>query len=572
MKLVHDLMKLLYLLNKNQIKKLIILSGLLFFAMILELIGLGAVLPLTQFILFPANSIEILNTSIFGYVLRDIKNINNIILFLFFLVFFLKIFFLTYLTYRQNKFLTNLKASMTNKLFELYLNQDYSFHLNENSSSLYKNVQLEINHVILYLNSVIQVIVETGMILSSVLILILIEPFGAISTGIFILICTLTFYSFFKKKLYNWGIKRTNFDNDFSKTLTEGLNGIRDYIIFEKRDELKNKFNFLSILRARVESNHMTISQIPRFYLEFISVIAISALLFLMFKQGKNNVEIISISSVFLAAIFRVIPSFNRILSSSQNIKYFKSSLDLIFNEFKKDKTKIKIKENKIVNFKHEINIENLSFKYSIENNLIINNFNLKIIKGQTIGIMGQSGSGKSTLTSLILGLLQPTYGKILVDKIDINEDLIGWRKNIGYVPQNIFLTDSTIEQNIAFGIDINKIDNELLFKCLISSQLFEFINSLTDKEKTKVGERGVQLSGGQIQRVGIARALYKNPSIMILDEATSSLDKKTEFDFMNSVYKELSGLTKIIISHNIETLNKCDVIYNLIDGELIKQ
>jgi len=410
------------------------------------------------------------------------------------------------------------------------------------------------------------------LILSSVLILILIEPFGAISTGIFILICTLTFYSFFKSKLYIWGIKRTNFDNDFSKTLTEGLNGIRDYIIFEKRDELKNKFNFLSFLRARVESNHMTISQIPRFYLEFISVIAISALLFLMFKQGKNNVEIISISSVFLAAIFRIIPSFNRILSSSQNIKYFKSSLDLIYNEFKKEKIKIKIKENKIVSFKHEINIENLSFKYSIENNLIINNFNLKITKGQTVGIMGQSGSGKSTSTSLILGLLQPTSGKVLVDKIDINEDLIGWRKNIGYVPQNIFLTDSTIEQNIAFGIDINKIDYELLFKCLISSQLFEFINSLPDKEKTKVGERGVQLSGGQIQRVGIARALYKKPSIMILDEATSSLDKKTEFDFMNSVYNELSDLTKIIISHNIETLNKCDVIYNLIDGELIKQ
>ena len=569
---IKDLGKLNFLLDKKQINKLILLSVLLFFAMILELIGLGTIIPLTQIILFPENSIGFYDTQIFGFVLKDLENINTIIISLFFFIYFFKIFFLTYLTFRQNKFLTNLKATMTNNLFGLYLNQDYTFHVNENSSRLYNNIQLETNHINLYINALIQIIVEASMIFSSIFILILIEPIGAILVGIFIFICTISFYAIFKRKLYVWGNKRANYDKDFSKTLMEGLNGIRDYIIYDKLRELKNKFNLLSYSRSQVESNHLTINQIPRFYLELISIIGISGFLFILFLQGKNNIEIITISSVFLAAIFRVIPSFNRILSSSQNLKYFKPSLELIYNEFKSNNIGKDISDNKIFKFKNEIKIEKLKFKYLKSNEYVLNSINLTIQKGQTIGIMGQSGSGKSTLTSLILGLIKPLDGKILVDNRDIHQNLRGWQKNIGYVPQNIFLTDSTIEENIAFGIEKNKIDRDLLDYALKSSQLDQFVNSLSNKEKTKVGERGVQLSGGQIQRIGIARALYKKPNLIILDEATSSLDKKTESNFMNSVYNELNGLTKIIISHNIETLNNCDIVYYILNGKLIEK
>jgi len=220
--------------------------------------------------------------------------------------------------------------------------------------------------------------------------------------------------------------------------------------------------------------------------------------------------------------------------------------------------------------FKSKIKIKNLKYKYSEKLNYILNNINLNISKGEFIGIIGSSGSGKSTLVDLLMGLLTPSSGEICIDNININDDKSSWQRKIGYVPQNIFLIDDSIKNNIAFGIEGDKIDELKLNKAIEESQLKAFINSLEIGFETKVGERGAQISGGQLQRIGIARALYNDPEILILDESTASLDTLTENGIMDSINKLKGEKTIIMISHRFSSLKDCDKIYEIRDGKIL--
>ena len=287
-----------------------------------------------------------------------------------------------------------------------------------------------------------------------------------------------------------------------------------------------------------------------------------------MFFKGDDSTKIITTLGIFIAATFRMIPSINRMLSSLQNLKYYSSSVEIIFNEFKDYfKTKYDNKDLISIPFSKNIKIENLTFFYKKQ--IILNDINLNIQKGDVIGIIGSSGSGKSTFIDLINGLLKPSMGEILVDGIDINKEKNDWKKNIGYVGQDIFLIDDTIKKNIAFGIEESEIDIKMLNEALLSSKLNAFIDTLEYGLNTKVGDRGIQLSGGQKQRIAIARALYSNPGFLIFDEATASLDEETEREIMKSIYDLKGDKTIIMIAHRLGTLKNCDKIFEIKQGIL---
>ena len=257
-----------------------------------------------------------------------------------------------------------------------------------------------------------------------------------------------------------------------------------------------------------------------------------------MIQQDKDVDELLTILGVFVAATFRMIPSFNRIVSAFQNMKYYTSSIDLLYNEFKSKESfkNESCKSLKKINFSNKIKINNLYFKYEPENDYILENLNLIINKGDCIGIIGSSGSGKSTLASLITGLFRPESGSISVDGFNISKNIRSWQNKIGYVPQSIYLTDDSIINNIALGVSTEKINYNSINRSINAAQLTNLVDSLDDGLNTNVGERGVKLSGGQVQRIGIARALYNDPELLILDEATASLDSETESDFMEAV------------------------------------
>ena len=289
--------------------------------------------------------------------------------------------------------------------------------------------------------------------------------------------------------------------------------------------------------------------------------------------QGNSLLNLIPQLTVFLAASFRVIPSANKILSHAQVIKVCNASIELIHNDFLNlDYQVLKTETSPFplqVNDFRTLELKNIFFRYDISQEDILKNLNFEINKGESIGIKGESGAGKSTLIDIILGLLDPSEGGIFINVVERNESNLNWGENVGYVPQNVFLLDDSIEKNIALGIPENKIDSVKILSAIKSAQLNNFINSLPLGVKSVVGERGVRLSGGQRQRIGIARALYNDPDIIILDEATSALDSGTEASFMDVIYALKGEKTILIVAHRLSTLSNCDKIFTIKDGKI---
>ena len=564
--------KLNFLLSKKQRGSLIYITILLFFGMVLEIFGLGVIVPMLTFILEPDSLGQFLKNSTF------IKNIGitNQSNFLYFfligivLLYVIKTIVIIYLVYKQNRFITDLYSDFSVNLFNNYINQNYSFHLNKNSSILVKNIQVEVNLFRSFLSSWITIVIETSLLLAIMLTLIFIEPIGALSIGLFFSILSIVMFSISKKKLKSWGKKREVIDSSISKHILETFGGIKDILILGRKNYFEKYFFKVSRERSRILKNYLTISQTPRYFFELVAIFGLVGFILIMILIGKDNTELIAILGVFVAATFRMIPSFNRIFSAFQNAKYYTSSVDLMYKEFKsfyRNQTENNYIKSK--DFNSKIEIRNLTFSYSKSKDLVLKKINLTINKGDSIGIIGESGSGKSTLVDLLMGLYKPKDGKIMIDGVDIHNNTRNWQNKIGYVPQSIFLTDDSILKNIALGIDENLIDFELINSVVKASQLEKFIHSLDEGINTQVGERGVQLSGGQLQRIGIARALYNQPEILILDEATASLDYNTEINVMEAIKNIKKDKTLIIVAHRLTTLDDCDYIYKIEKGEL---
>ena len=569
--MLSTLKKINFLITKRQRKGLVILTLLLFVGMILEVFGLGILIPALSILLDP----EMIETNSKASFVRSFflgysnQNFLFIILGSIVAVYFLKSLFLIFLTHKQNRFLSNISAYISNKLFYSYMSQPYSFHLNKNASELIKNIQIEIYYFYTFLLSLMTLFIEGGFVVSILATLIYLEPIGAISIGVFYGLLSIIFLYSTKKKIITWGNLRESLDDQVSKIALEGLGGIKDLLILGKRSFFIEEYSNKNYVKARINANQGTVSQIPKFYLELISIIGLVSFIIILLIQGKDSTGLITILGVFVAATFRMIPSLNRIIAATQSMKYYRPSVDIIYKEIK-DNIGLLVDDIKLKEFDFKNDIEFLSVDFNFTKGLdILKGINLKIKKGQTIGIIGESGSGKSTLVDLLIGLHKPTSGEITIDGVNGFQMSQSWRNKIGYVSQTIYLTDDTIKKNIALGLPENNIDDTRVIELLKQVQLEKFINNLELGMNTKVGERGVQLSGGQRQRIGIARALYNSPEILILDEATSALDDKTEKEIIKTINDLKGDKTIIMIAHRISTLKNCEKIYEIENKKL---
>ena len=574
---MNNYKKLRKLIPSSQHKKLALLVFLLFVGMAFEVLGIGVLLPILTAILNP----EILltndiSTSILDFFkITDKEQIIKIALASLLIIYFFKSAFLIFLSHFQNRFISNLSAFLSNKLFTNYLNQGYKFHVDRNSSDLIKNFQVEITYFSNFLVSTISLLTEATLAFSVIITLFFIEPFGTLVVMLFFGLSSLLFYQFTKKRTTQWGKIREEIDRKISKTVLETLTGIKEVILLGKQYFFQEKLEQNNSIKASISTKALTLRQIPRYYLELLSVFSLIFFIFIMLAQNKNIENVMVTLGVFVAATFRILPSINRILGSLQNIKFYKSSIDLLYEEFD-----VVIYENKLSGHNRKrtklnkyIKVNDVSFSYEGIDKIILDQVSFKLEAGSTTGIIGVSGSGKSTLINIIVGLFHPTSGEILIDEeFNIHSDICSWQEAIGYISQDVFLSDESIIMNVAFGTNQEKIDVELIDKVLKQAQLTELIESLPQGYHTKVGERGVQLSGGQRQRIGIARALYRQPDVLILDEATSALDIKTEQDIMTSIDSLKGQLTIIIVTHRLITLKNCDDIYSLKEGKLNKE
>lgn len=567
------LRKLSLLFTKAQKTKLLKISFLLIVGVFFEMLGIGLLLPLLAIMLSDNLALDYpsLNNLLIFFNHPDKQTIIITGFLILILFYFVKLFFIMYLNWVQANFTAGINENFSNRLFSGFLNMPYINHLERNSSNLLHIIIGEVTMFATVTQAIMLLLTEFSIIIGVAIMLIYIEPFGSLIVILFISLSSFIFYRITRIRLMKWGKERQECEKNINKNILQSLHGIKDVKILNKEIYFIKIFQNFNNRKTNITTKYTALQQFPRVFLELIAVIGLTILVYIMILQGKQLNVIVPILGVFISAAFRMLPSLNRIMSSTQNIKYAQPVINVIYDELEKLKNISNIINNKNLPFNKEIILSNVEFNYNNNKKKILNNISFNIIKGQSIGIIGQSGAGKSTIVDIILGLLNITNGSVLVDGIDISTSITSWQKNIGYVPQNIYLIDDTIKKNIAFGIEEEDINIERINHTIQLAQLNEFIDSLEFGINSNVGDRGSKLSGGQKQRIGIARALYRNPQILILDEATSALDNETEQDFMKAINNLKGSITTIIIAHRLSTVANTDYIYVLENGRLIK-
>ena len=561
---------LTFLLEMTFKKGFILLMIGIFFGMILEVLGLGVLIPVLN-VLFDENKLYDLTLvkDLINYLDLPFDSIQIYLLIGLMIFFFLRSLFLIGLVYYKNRFLSHVTLRTGNKMIFNYLYESYAFHLKNSSSKLIKNFQVELHFFMEYIHSFLTFLTESTIALSIIITLIYIEPVATVFTIVIITIFSILFIVTIKKPTKKWGNERERIDEKIAVILSESITAIKEVKIFQKEAYYFKKIDAINHVKASITKNQKTLSQIPRYYFEFVALIGLLVFVIFLMTNGKNINDVLVKISVFLVGIFRILPSLNRIIGAYQKMSFHLPSYVLVSKEyFKKFNFKSYNKDLPHKEFNEKIEIKNLSFGHK-EGELIFDGINLEIKKGDRIGIIGESGSGKSTLLDLILTLIQPKEGEILIDGIKITELSSMWLNAIGYVPQHLILIDESIKNNIVFAED--EIDEIFLQNVLKSLQLDQYFKRNNIDINKKVGERGVLLSGGQIQRIGIARALYKKPSILILDEATSGLDNETEVDILKAIYGLPQNITIIFVSHRTSALDFCDYILKVENQRLIK-
>jgi ABC-type multidrug transport system fused ATPase/permease subunit len=569
--MLNELNQINFILSKKDKIKLLSLSFLLLIGMVLEVFGLGMIFPTLTIIESPNKIYDFEILKPFHEVLKLYSNKQLIYFLLIGIVsiYFVKSLFLVLLNFKQNRFLANLSASISNKLLKSYMSSDYLELISNDISDLYKNIKVEVTHFNAYCLSIITIITEGFLLLSVLITLVIIEPIGALSIAFFFALLSFIFFFFTKKKLIFWGSYREKLDKTTSKIILDGLTGVKELKLLGRVDYYTKRFLKDNYLSARVSSNHATISQLPRYYLEFSSILGL--VIFLMVILNKNQVSdsIIATLGVFVAATFRILPSVNKMLLSFQNLKYYKSSVNVLFSQLRKFKIK-NIPEDKITLKEFQsFEFRDVTFSYDSSDKKILKNLNLTINKGEVIGIIGESGSGKTTLVNILSGLIRPNEGQVLVNGYSLYSVYNCWLNFISYVSQDVFLINDSIKQNIILGQDINEVDDNEIIKILNKVQLGSMLDNSKHGIDTMIGERGLQISGGQRQRIGLARALFRNFSVLILDEATSALDSKTEEQIMEIISEIKTDKVIVMISHNRNILKDCDKVFKLENGFL---
>lgn len=561
--------RLKQILSNKQIHGLIILVFLLLIGTVLESFALLSLIPILELIL-DKNNVQVFKTHIIEYtdLFQNLAYVDFVTLTCIIIgfIYFFKSAYLSLLTFKQNSFLSNLNADLSKRLFENILKKEYLFFTEKNSSEIIKYFQVDLAYFGALCQGFLSLFIEVLLSLSVILTVFFLEPNVALISASVIIPFSGLYLLFSKRYLNKIGNERTIIDAKISKSIMEGVNGIKEIKINNLEGYLINQLFKNENKRAKILTRYNTLTQIPRNIFEFIAILTIIVVIIYKVYANDSN-PLLSTLGIFVAATFRLLPSVNRIISSIQTISFFKGSFDIIYKLFNDINNSPKEVNFNKINFKSNLELVDLNFSYNNQTQ-ILKNLNLKISKGDFIGFMGESGSGKSTLVNIILGLIQPNSGKI---KIDDNQykTLYKYKNFASYIPQDVFLFDESISKNIVLDENEEFKSNTRLSDVIKKANLEKFISQLPFGLDTKVGERGAKLSGGQIKRLAIARALYSNPELLIFDEATSALDLKTENTFLEEISLLKKTKTIIFISHSRQSLRNCDKIFKLEKGTL---
>jgi ATP-binding cassette subfamily C protein len=568
-----------HLLPEGDMWKLGVIFLMMIVASIITLLGVGTV---PVFVSAVIDADRILNYPVVGDFLKSINvtTPQELALFGAFTllgIYLFKNLFMLFYNYMNSKFMLNRVLFLQNRIFRAYMNSPYTFFISRNSSELLRNINSEVSKIVdgtlkpalfICLNVITTIVIVSGLIAIEPLI----TGLGIIFFGGF----TYLFLRMTKQSISRYGSESLAHRRSMTKAILEGLQGFKDAKVLKRENYFLSEYDYHAEKHKGYDLKNSVLHTLPR---QIIEMIALSGILFIavmLVLQGREVSTIVPMIALFGAAVMKVKPSINSIIEDINKLRYNIYSVDavyedLIYLENKYDQNPPSRIGEKL-KLKKAIQLRDLDYAYPEQNKPAIRNITITIPKNKAVAFVGPSGVGKTTLVDVILGLLEPQKGSLTVDGQDVFSNLDSWQRNIGYIPQYIYLLDDSIRKNICFGIPDDEIDEEILETAIETAQLKEFISSLNDGVDTMVGERGIRLSGGQRQRIGIARALYNNPQVLVMDEATSALDNITERVLIKAIERLRGDKTIIMIAHRLTTVKNCDTIYMMKDGQIIAE
>lgn len=584
-KQVGLLQKIAYLFDKKQMIQLAGLAVMILIGGILETLGVSMMLPLVQAIMSPD---EIMGNELVASIVAflHIDSSRNLILWLLGVTIFLFIFknaYLLFQTYVQNTFVTRNRNRMISRVMREFLNRPYEDYLGADIPTVFRLTDSDIPNAFQLILVLIQMTTEIVVAVSICLVLVVVvSPAISIGCAVLFLGMTLMITKILKPRLNAIGRKNQAIQSRIAKWRIQSIYGLKDVKVLHREEFFVRNYYESGAVGANVARNYAVMNNAPRLLIETVFIAAMLSFIFAFIVRGGDITELFSTLTAFAAAAVRVMPATNRINTYLSEIAYAQPCLDYLYENLtenmKRDVNgsvtgltgeREQVKEPLTLNDK--IVLDHISYSYPNTDKPIFTDAHMEVRKGQSVGIMGPSGAGKSTIVDILLGLLHVQAGAITCDGRDIFDNYPSWLSKIGYIPQSIYLIDESIRDNIAFGIDRDKIDDRRIWEVLEEAQLKTFVEELPEGLETTIGDRGVRISGGQRQRLGIARALYHNPEILVFDEATSALDGDTEAAVMEAVNSFHGKKTMVIIAHRLNTIAKCDIIYK-VENEKITQ
>lgn len=569
--------KIRYILTRRDKFIVLALLAMIVFGSFLEMGAVAVFEPFTQMLTGSGKY----TSNVFVKVLQRLFGVDDHIEFLIILAIFIMVIYVlkdVYTIWEKSliyRFAYGLQRRKSTELLKAYMKEPYTFHLNKNVSVLQRSLQVDTERFSNGLLHAMELIAEIFVCITLFAYLLIVSKSLTVIVGVLLVVCVGAFYAISKKYSVKWGVEAQEYNAKVYQWMNQSIGGVKELKVLNRENNYIKEYDKQLAKYVRVLRLQRIIGVVPKYIIEMVSMMGMLLAIVIKLRYGNSSVveDYMSQIAIFGVAALRLIPSVGRINEHLVAVMGSRPSIELIYNDIKEvedipDSAAVRDDNWK---FTDTVHIDDVTFRYPDGDVDVISHAKFDIKKGQTIAFIGSSGAGKSTMVDILLGLLAPTGGHIYADKLDVFENLPTWQKEIGYIPQTIYLSDDSIRNNVAFGIPKDKIDENRVIEALKKAQLYDYVQELPEGLDSFVGDRGVRISGGQRQRIGIARALYHNPEVLVLDEATSALDTETESAVMEAIDSLKGQKTIIIIAHRLSTIKNADVVYEVGDGNVRK-
>lgn len=581
-KKVTLLHKVGYLFDRRQKRQLVGLGVLILIGGLLETLGVSLLLPVVAAFMDPDAIMDnVLVSKVAGILhIMTSRQLLTYMLIALIVLYIFKNAYLLFLTYVQNTFVTRNRNRMISRVMREFLNRPYEDYLGADIPTVFRLTDSDIPNAFQLILVMIQMITEIVVAVSLCIVLVVASPLLCLFVVVVFLGMTLLITKQLKPRLNRIGHRNQTIQSRIAKWRIQSIYGLKDVKVLHREEFFVRNYYESGAIGANVARNYAVFNNLPRLLIETVFMASMFLFILIYMLRGGDMTVLVPQLSAFAMAAIRMLPGINRINTYLSEIAYAQPCLDYLYDNLNENMKKdvngsvtglISDKQPELpgLELQDKIVLDHITYAYPNTDKNIFTDAHMEVKKGQSVGIMGPSGAGKSTIVDILLGLLHVQSGQITCDGMNIFDNYPAWLAKIGYIPQSIYLIDESIRDNIAFGIDADRIDDKRIWEVLEEAQLKEFVEELPEGLDTTIGDRGVRISGGQRQRLGIARALYHNPEILVFDEATSALDSDTEKAVMDAVNSFHGRKTMVIIAHRLNTIAKCDVIYKVEDEKI---